>query len=252
MMRINGHAGPRFGSSFCLFLDVDGTLLEMAYPPSSVIVEPALRDLLERVRDKLGGAMALVSGRTLAEVDRLFGSHGWPVAGLHGIERRSASGEVELQAADQRRLFDARPELVALAEQIPGVILEDKGMSLALHYRGAPHAEATVRRTVERLAERLGECCVVQEGRMVMELRPRGATKGDAVRAFLAEAPFRGKRPIYIGDDFTDETAFAAVERAGGVSVAVGDHVQAMVRAASPSDVRSFLEDLVEFRTFIE
>ena len=250
-MRINGHAGPRFGSSFCLFLDVDGTLLEMAYPPSSVFVDPSLRDLLERVRHELGGAMALVSGRTLAEVDRLFGSQGWPAAGLHGIERRNASGQVELGIADQQRVVEARPELAAFAAQFPGVILEDKGMSLALHYRGAPEAEAEVRRTVEQVAERLGEGCVIQEGRMVMELRPRGATKGDAVRAFLAEEPFRGRRPIYIGDDHTDETAFAEVERAGGISVAVGEHVQAMVHAASPSDVRAFLEDLVELRTSI-
>lgn len=251
-MKMNGHAGPRFGSSFCLFLDVDGTLLEMTYPPSDVFVDPALRDLLLRVRDSLGGAMALVSGRSLAEVDRLFDSQDWPVAGLHGIERRDASGHLQLAVAHQPTLHDARPEMSALAERIPGVIMEDKGLSVAMHYRGAPDAEARVRRTVGQIAQRLGDGFVVQEGRMVLELRPRGATKGDAVRAFLGEEPFRGRRPIYIGDDFTDETAFAEVERVGGISVAVGDHVQAMVRASSPGDVRAFLEDLVESRAFAD
>jgi trehalose 6-phosphate phosphatase len=234
--------------AWCLFLDVDGTLLEIAAAPDQVVVEDSLRALLLDVRRALDGAVALVSGRTLASLDQLFEPDRWPAAGLHGIERRDVGGRVQRCGPDGARLDGARRRLAALAARSPGVLLEDKGRSLALHFRQAPQFEQAVRRAVEHAAADLGPDYRVLRGRQVFELKPAIATKADAVRAFLAEPPFAGRRPIYVGDDVTDLDGFAAVERAGGLSVAVGDQVQAQMRVASPRDVRALLADVAERR----
>jgi trehalose 6-phosphate phosphatase len=136
----------------------------------------------------------------------------------------------------------------ALADRLPGTLFEDKGLAAALHYRQAPQHEAELRREARTIARELGSDTVVLEGRMVIELRPAGATKADAIRSFLAEAPFAGRTPIFMGDDLTDEPGLAAVERLGGLSVAVGDRVNGMVRVSGPRDVRVFLEELAEGR----
>lgn len=233
--------------SWCLFLDVDGTLLEIAESPDSVQVDESLQDLLTRLRAVLDGAVALVSGRPIADLDRLFGPHRWSAAGVHGLERRDAQGRWHSQNGfDVATVAQARDSLRQLANRLPGTILEDKGMSVALHYRQAPHLESQVRSETRGILRSCGGRLALLEGRMVVELRLKGANKADAIRAFLEEAPFKGRRPIFIGDDVTDEKALEEVERIGGLSVAVGDRVAAMLRVPDPRDLRVFLEELAD------
>jgi trehalose 6-phosphate phosphatase len=233
---------------WCLFLDVDGTLVEIAPTPDAVQVEESLKRLLLRVRDALDGAVALVSGRSLQQLDELFAPERWPAAGLHGLERRGADERIRHAGPHAPALADARVALAELARRSPGTLVEDKGRSLALHYRAVPGLESSLRREIRAIATGLGDDYHVLEGSRVFEVKPRAATKADAIRAFLAEPPFAGRRPMFIGDDITDLDGFAAVERAGGISVAVGDRVQARSRVASPRDVRALLADLAEFR----
>lgn len=234
---------------WCLFLDVDGTLLEIAATPDAVSVDDHLRQLLSEVSHALDGAVALVSGRAIAALDKLFAPRRWPAAGLHGLERRDARGRLHRYAPGRHRLDEARLRLLYLAARTPGILLEDKGAAIAVHYRAAPEAEPTLRRALGEVADRLAPEYHLLEGKQVFELKPAFATKADAVRAFMHEAPFAGRRPIYVGDDITDLDGFAAVERVGGVSVAVGDRVHAQLRVASPRDVRALLADLSERRS---
>ena len=240
------HTGGHISESrWCLFLDVDGTLLEMAATPDGVRVEPSLNALLARVSVALRGALALVSGRPVADLDRLFAPERWPAAGVHGLERRDAAGHWHAHPpVDEAKIARARTKLRRLSASLPGTIVEDKGPAVALHYRQAPQHEELARRGARTIARDVGGDFHLLEGRKVLELRPDGANKADAVRAFLGEPPFARSRPIFIGDDVTDQAALAEVERAGGLSVAVGDRVQGMVRVAGPRDVRAFLEGL--------
>jgi len=226
---------------WCLFLDVDGTLLDFAATPDGVRVDEPLREILLRTRDALQGAMALVSGRSLDQLDRMFSPTIWPAAGLHGLERRDAAGRAHRLRTDDSKLDDARLALAAIAAAAPGTVLEDKGASLALHYRLAPGLEQRLRPEIDAMARRLGPGYHVQEGNCVLELKPASATKAGAIRDFMAEEPFAGRCPIFVGDDLTDLDGFAEVERAGGLSVAVGDRVSAMSRVSSPREVRALL-----------
>ena len=209
-------------------------------------VEDSLRDLLSRVNTTLQGAVALVSGRPIAQLDELFAPRRWPAAGVHGLERRDATGRVHVATAIDSQLPVARERLARLAARMPGTMLEDKGLSVALHYRGAPQFEDELRREVGFIARDFGGVLDLLEGRMVLELRPVGATKADAIRAFLAEPPFLRRRPIFLGDDITDVGGLEEVERRGGLSVAVGDRVDGMQRIPGPGDVRAFLADLAD------
>ena len=232
---------------WCLFLDVDGTLLDIAATPDAVHVEPGLSALLARLSGVLDGAVALVSGRPIAELDRLFGPHRWAAAGVHGLERRDSLGCWHSQDGfDVATIAQARERLQRLAERLPGTIFEDKGMAVALHYRQVPQLEGQVRGEARAIVRAGGSRLVILEGRMVVELRPEGSTKLEAIRDFLGEAPFQGRRPIFIGDDVTDQNALEEVERIGGLSVAVGDHVHAMIQLSGPRDVRVFLEELAD------
>lgn len=236
-------------SRWCLFLDVDGTLLELAATPGSVHVDSALQDLLSRVSFALHGAVALISGRPIADIDRLFSPRRWPAAGVHGLERRDSGGRWHARnAVDTATVEAARRRLLELSTRLPGTLLEDKGVALALHYRQAPHAEEQLRREARAIVRSVGGKFRLLEGRMVLELRPDGATKAVAVREFMDEAPFKGRRPIFVGDDLTDEEALVEVERMGGLSVAVGDRVFGKLRVSGPRDVRVFLEELAERR----
>jgi trehalose 6-phosphate phosphatase len=228
---------------------VDGTLLEIAPTPDAVRVDDHLRRLLAEVSHALEGAVALVSGRSIAALDRLFAPQRWPAAGLHGLERRDAAGRLHRHAPARQGLDEARLRLLYLAARTPGMLLEDKGIAIAVHYRAAPEIEPALRRALGEVAARLAPEYHLLEGKQVFELRPASATKSDAVQAFMREAPFAGRRPIYVGDDITDLDGFAAAERAGGLSVAVGDRVDAQLRVAAPRDVRALLADLAERRS---
>ncbi|HET6633163.1 MAG TPA: trehalose-phosphatase [Rhodanobacteraceae bacterium] len=207
---------------WALFLDVDGTLLELVDDPAAVQVPAELPCTLAALHAALGGALALVSGRGIDFIDGLFGHPGWPVAGLHGLEWRGGDGRRHAAPLDAGRWQALREGAAALATRLPGIRLEEKPPCLALHCREAPqHAAAMARGAAELAAHLPGY--EVQAGNHIQELKPAGQDKGAAVRRLMGEPPFRGRRPVYCGDDLTDEYAFAAVNAAGGISVRVGN-----------------------------
>jgi trehalose 6-phosphate phosphatase len=234
------------GGRPCLFLDFDGTLLELAETPDAIRVDPALPDLLARVQQALGGALALVSGRTLQELDARLAPLRLPAAGVHGYERRDALGVVHRVPARREALGPARAGLAALVAADPRLLLEDKGEALALHYRRAPERSAELRAFATRLVEAMPDGFAVQPGDMVVELKSRLFSKGSAVRDFLGEPPFLERLPVAIGDDFTDVDAFRVVEYRGGLSIAVGDRIEGRERLHGPAQVRRFLAGLAE------
>jgi trehalose 6-phosphate phosphatase len=206
-----------------LFLDLDGTLAPIAPTPDQAILDVRIRDLLPRLVRRLGGRVAIISGRTIANIDRILGTTIMAAAGVHGLERRTASG-VRMDAPVHPEIPYARAECLRLAEAQPGLLVEDKGIGIALHYRVAPEAADAVHGFGSRVAARTG--LTLQEGNMVVELRTPGADKGSAVSAFMAEPPFIGARPVFVGDDLTDEDAFAAAKAGGGFGIQVGPERQ--------------------------
>jgi len=214
---------PRLPADAGFFLDIDGTLLDIAEKPHLVRIDDDLVGLLPTLRDAAGGALALISGRSIAEIDRLFGTSIFCAAGQHGAERRDAAGKMHRHRVPLAGIRKAQRRLGRMAARHPALVLEDKGMNLALHYRLAPELGAAVHETVRRLAEELGEDFEMQAGKMVMEIKPSGKDKGTAIAEFLEEAPFRGRLPVFIGDDLTDEFGFELINRVGGCSVKVGE-----------------------------
>ena len=202
-----------------LFLDFDGTLVELADAPDAIEVPGELPGLLERLVARLGGRLAIVSGRALGDLDRHISCGGVAMAGSHGLELRLADGSAA-PVARPSGLDSARAEVRRFAAAGEGLLVEDKPASVALHFRQAPERAAEVAAFAEALAARTG--LLVQDGKMVAELRPAGADKGDALRALMREPAFAGARPLFMGDDLTDEHAFAAAAGLGGAGVLVG------------------------------
>jgi trehalose 6-phosphate phosphatase len=215
-------APPRLRHDQALFLDFDGTLAEIAPSPGLVRVPARLPRLLGELADRLAGAVALVSGRSLDDLARMVAPFEGALAGQHGLERRCSDGSV-VRCPAEPALQEIRAALAGFAAQHAGIILEDKGGSLALHYRQVPSAEVTCRELVGQIALASRGAFEALEGKMVIELRPRSCGKGRAIEAFLAEMPFHGRVPVFIGDDVTDEDGFVVVNQLGGVSVKVGD-----------------------------
>lgn len=213
---------PPFATNWALFLDVDGTLLEHALHPQAVTVSRELRRLLEGLLAAAGGAVAVISGRSVEDIDRLFAPLCLAAAGQHGTERRSSSGALHRHAPPLEHLARAAAELVRLTAAHEGLVLENKGMTLALHYRMAPALRALAEREMRRIAESLGNEFELQHGKFVFELKPGGRDKGSAIAEFMKEAPFAGRLPVFLGDDLTDEYGFKVVNRLGGHSVKVG------------------------------
>ncbi len=212
---------PGAHERWAFFLDIDGTLLTIAATPRAVHVEEALLTLLKRLQKLSDGALAVISGRTLTDIDALFTPLRLPAAGLHGLERRRADGVIVNAGAAEDGVAPLRPALAAFAAAHPGVLLEDKGKSIALHYRQAPGCGLALRRFARRLAAGAGPQLRVIEGRKVVELQPGASDKGRAIATFLEEPPFAGRRPFFAGDDRTDEDGFLAVNRLGGISLKV-------------------------------
>jgi trehalose 6-phosphate phosphatase len=202
-----------------LFLDFDGTLVELADTPDAIRVPPALGPLLERVRLRLYGRLAIVSGRALADLERHLPCPGMAVAGSHGLELRLANG-ISLPLRAPAGLDEARAEIERFAAGRPGLIVEGKPLGIALHFRLAPQQEEPVLAFMQEVARRHG--LLLQSGKMVAELRPAGANKGDALKALMREPSFTGARPLFVGDDLTDEHAFAAAAELGGAGILVG------------------------------
>jgi len=213
---------PPLDDACALFLDVDGTLVDFSADPSAVRLSPQVRDAIGTISDRLRGAVAVVSGRPLAQLDALFAPLRLPTAGLHGHQFRSDAGiETALSEDMGACLHELHREAAHLAAAHPGVRVEPKGASLALHWRAAPHAAAAVAGFAGDLIGALPGYRL-QPGDHVIEFVPEGADKGRALERMMARPPFAGRVPVFVGDDLTDEYGFAAANRAGGWSVLVG------------------------------
>jgi trehalose 6-phosphate phosphatase len=229
---------------WCLFLDVDGTLIELTDSPFDTYADAELKALLAEVAERLGGALALVSGRSIEYLDALFAPLRLPAAGLHGVERRKATGIMHGASFVDSQLDPARVALDALVKSHPGTLLEDKGRTVAVHFRMAPQFESIIRDAVAAVASQLGSNYHIQKGSMMLEIKPRGFTKDSAIKAFMQEPPFSGRKPVFVGDDLTDQDAFKAVENRGGISIAVGDRVHGQYRLENPAAVRAWLREI--------
>jgi trehalose 6-phosphate phosphatase len=245
-------APPRLDAVAALFIDLDGTLIDIAPRPELVRVPPGLPPLLERLAEHRGGALALVSGRPLADLDRLLAPWRGAAAGLHGAERRRAdgslapAGEGPTDRAATAALARLRPDLALLGGGSPGVWLEDKGRTLALHYRAAPEKGPELRAALEALLRSAGDGLRLIAGKMVLELQPAHLGKHGAIAAFLAEPPFRGRLPVFLGDDTTDEDGFVEINRRGGLSIRIGPPLAATAahyRLADVAAARRWLRD---------
>jgi trehalose 6-phosphate phosphatase len=217
-------APPPLDSGSALFLDVDGTLLEIAPRPELVRVPRGLPALIDRVASQRDAALALISGRRMDQLDALFQPWHGAAAGLHGLERRRADGTTESGLDDESKaaLDRLRPKLAALAADGGGLLLEDKGGALALHYRAAPQREPEIRAFAAALGREAASALRLIAGKMVIEFQQRTANKGVAIATFLSEPPFLGRQPIFVGDDTTDEDGFVEIRRRGGVAIRVG------------------------------
>lgn len=239
---------PLPGVPPAVFLDFDGTVVDFAATPDGVVVDAALRRLVKRLAAALDGALAIVSGRSIAALDRLFAPLALPAAGSHGAERRPALGAVRRVAVDPGVLEPLRAELAELVRLHPPLLLEDKGAALALHFRRAPQLGPLVRAAFRSLQPRFQPAFECIEGDAVVEIRPAGASKAHAVEAFLREAPFKGRLPVFIGDDRTDLDGFAAVRARGGMAISVGPRVSAAYHLPGPPEVRQWLAALADSR----
>ncbi len=225
------------------FFDIDGTLADIAPTPSEVKLERDVIDLIRRLHKLTGGALALISGRSIEDIDSIMHGGKLPVAGQHGAERRNANGATARHVVDAEMLAAPRARLREIAGRHAALVLEDKGMSLALHYRLDPALGSYAHRLMRTVQKEIGSDYTVLSGKRIVELKPSGKDKGQAVREFMAEQPFIGRVPIFVGDDVTDEYGFAVVNDLGGYSIKVG---------AGPSTARLRLRDVRSVRSWLE
>lgn len=233
--------------SCALFLDFDGTLVDIADQPEAVHVPQALIDTLARLQTYVGGALAVISGRPIDQIDGFLAPLRLPTAGVHGAERRNAQGEMSL--LNIHSLAQVEAVAAALVARHPQLLVETKRGSIALHYRQAPALEALC---LEAMEAAVGQSpgLTLLRGKMVVEAKPGGASKGHAIEAFLHEAPFAGHTPVFVGDDVTDEVGFSTVQRLGGLGIKVGEGATvAWQRLASPQALRLELESAMATRT---
>jgi trehalose 6-phosphate phosphatase len=239
---------PAASKNWALFLDIDGTLLDLAPTPDAVVVPPGLLQVLESVFSALDGAAAFVSGRPIEWIDRLFRPLCWPAAGQHGAEIRLASNDAVQSTVDIPDLSRLRARAAAIAASMPGVLVEDKSFGIALHYRNVPEQGPVLHRRVEAMLGELKSDLQLLPGKMVIEIKAVAAWKERAVEIFMEVEPFRGRQPVVIGDDKTDEGAFRAAQRRGGYAIQVGPgrSTVASAHVGSPAAVRDWLAGLPE------
>jgi len=227
-----------------ILLDIDGTLLDIALTPHDVRVPATLRKTLAKLQARIGGALALVSGRPLSDIDLIFSPLQLSAVGGHGAEiRATPNGHVNgclpmpLNAKIRQRIAD-------IARVADGIIVEDKGYSVALHYRLAPDKQRAIEDDVAAICADLPSGSVeILPGKAVIEVKTVGFNKGTALRDLMSQAPFAGRRPIFVGDDRTDDAAFAVIPEFDGIAISVGRMVPGVARRfEAPSDVRRWLE----------
>ncbi len=242
--RSSGPPGPPGPDElWALFLDVDGTLIEIAESPDGVVVDARVTEILAALDRRFDHAVALVSGRPIEFLDRLFAPLRLTTAGLHGLERRDPAGRTHRPDCAAVGLDRVRDAFRDFTRRDPGLMIEDKTYSVALHFRRAPTLADGAAALAERLARDLGDDLILQRGKMVLEFRPRGPHKGDVVDEFMAMKPFAGRVPVFIGDDVTDEDGFMAVNRLSGHSIRVGasDATAARWRIDGVPELRDWL-----------
>jgi trehalose 6-phosphate phosphatase len=226
-----------------LLLDVDGTLIDLAPSPFAVDVPQSLKQTLHTLSEKT--ALALVSGRPIRDLDKLFAPLELPAIGGHGAETRLRAGDAPQRIADLD--INLRRRLIAAVTCNPALEYEDKGYSVALHFRRAPEEEPRIVAHVDAaLAAFPGEDAEVLPGKLMLEIKRRGISKGNAVRALMQRTPFAGRTPVFIGDDVTDESVFAVMPELGGMSFSVGREFAGVRHVfATPADVRHVLAHMV-------
>ena len=222
-----------------IFLDFDGTLVDLAATPDGVQLQPGLREALVRLAAQHGGALAIVSGRPLDQIDAMLAPLVLPVAGVHGVERRGFDGQLHVAPTPDISPVLSRAQSLAVLH--PGLLVEHKRGAVALHYRLAPELEHLC---VREMTAAVQACpgVLLLHGKMVLEAKPAASDKGGAIAAFMREAPFAGRVPVFAGDDTTDEAGFAYVQQAGGTGVKVGAGASvAERRLDSPDALRAVL-----------
>jgi trehalose 6-phosphate phosphatase len=231
-----------------ILLDIDGTLLDLAPTPREVWAPPELVKTLNRLLEKTSGALALVSGRSLNDIDLIFAPEQYPAIGGHGAEMRLSADREAVASHAPPMDKELKRRLAAIAKLSPGILLEDKGYSLALHYRLAPHAEKAIYEAVSLIRADLPNAPIeVLPGKCVCEIKHSGFTKATGVRELMTHEPFKGRRPIFIGDDVTDEAVFAIIPEFGGLAFSVGRHATGVADYFDePREVREWLARLVD------
>jgi len=246
-------APPIPASARCsLFLDIDGTLLDFAPTPDEVRVDEPLRELLRNLDRECDGAIAFVSGRAIVDIDDLFEPLYLAAAGVHGCERRDATGHWRREIRNSSSLGELRERLADQLQPLDGILLEDKGCALAIHFRRVPQLEAPLRGALAPLGSLMPAEFEILEGNHVIEIKPRGHDKATAIEAFMKEAPFAGRMPVFIGPALSGQgcteaahlgrDAFAAVHRMNGLAIGVGENCATTWRLPNPSEVRRWLE----------
>src|SRR6476620_5581234 len=235
-------------SESAILLDIDGTLLDLAPTPREVWVPPDLAKTLNRLLARTNGALALVSGRSLNDIDLIFAPEQFPAVGGHGAEMRISADSEAVATHAPPMDKELKRRLAAIAKLSPGILLEDKGYSLALHYRLAPHAEQAIYAAVSLIRADLPNApSEVLPGKCVCEIKHSGFTKATGVLELMAHEPFKGRRPIFIGDDVTDEAVFGIMPDLGGLAFSVGRHATGVADYFDePRDVREWLAHLLD------
>ncbi len=238
-LRVDGFDLPPINADTALFLDFDGTLADLAATPHQVELPQDVVPLLRQLAEQLQGALAIVSGRPLAEIDAFLAPLQLPCAAEHGAVRRLTPAHIQaLATPDLREVVHLA---TAFAQAHAGVLLEVKSTSVALHYRQAPHWESAALHAMQAAANSTPGLALLH-GKLVFEIKPAGVSKGTAIEAFMSEAPFAGRHPIFAGDDVTDESGFASVQLRGGSGIKVGEGESlAHYRCAAPSYLRAWL-----------
>jgi trehalose 6-phosphate phosphatase len=238
---------PRRLDQCALLLDIDGTLLDLAPTPREVWVPPGLAETLRGLLARTGGALALVSGRSLNDIDLIFAPEQFPAVGGHGAEMRISVDSESVATHAPPMDKELKRRLAAIAKLSPGILLEDKGYSLALHYRLAPHAEKAIYEAVSLIRADLPNAPIeVLPGKCVCEIKHSGFNKASGVLELMTHEPFKGRHPIFIGDDVTDESVFAIMPDLGGLAFSVGRRAQGVDgHFDEPRDVRAWLAKLL-------